>query len=113
MSTFDYGDTPGCFVCGNPQGRNHKVFSAAVLSREAGERVVALFGRGVKVIEFEPQRFRVLVGSCWKHRSNLQLLDPLNLSYGGVINEEMIQDAREGRAPAIPEPEDPPADGKG
>lgn len=70
--------TPGCFVCGGHRegnGYDHNI-AAFVESKEAGERVVQLFG-GLARLDWrptEPNWIQVKVGTCGDHLKNLEQL---------------------------------------
>lgn len=67
--------TPGCFVCGGPDG-GYSNIAAFVDSKEAGEAIVALFQYGAR-LDFrpsEPSWVQVKVGACTLHQPNLERL---------------------------------------
>ncbi|NMB69846.1 hypothetical protein GYA27_01415 [candidate division WWE3 bacterium] len=87
-----------CFVCGTRDrtGRGHfclNNIAAFVTCKAAGERVVAMFGRGARLDyrEREPDRVQVKIGACDKHLSNLKKLE--KLTENGVITEDMVRQA--------------------
>ncbi len=86
--------TPGCFVCGGSTELRINL-SAHVQCKEAGERIVEMFGYGAAYTYpmLEPDNGQVKVGVCKQHRLNLELLDELT-SERGVITVTMIHRAR-------------------
>lgn len=82
--------TPGCFVCGGNETL-HANISGFVNTKEAGERVVAMFDKGAR-LDFrlhEPDRIQVKIGACNNHRKNLEKLDEL-IKETTVITADMI-----------------------
>lgn len=86
--------TPGCFVCGGPEGL-HSNISGFVQCREAGERVVKLVGQGVWMDyrEHSPDRIQVKIGACKGHLPHLQNLH-LRTTVKKTITYKMVEDAR-------------------
>jgi hypothetical protein len=84
--------TPGCFVCGGKQGMYNNI-AAFVITKAAGERVVAMFHQGARLDyrEHEPDWIQVKIGACNRHLPNLQILDGLIDLQGGVITAEMVR----------------------
>lgn len=71
-----------CFVCGGSSSGYLKNIAAFVNTKEAGERVVALFdafngGARLDYREHSPDRVQVKVGACGKHGPHLKKLDLL------------------------------------
>lgn len=92
--------TPGCFVCGGPEGAYHNV-SAFVVTKESGERTVAMFQHGAW-LDFRPHEpgwIQVKVGACPRHLPNLKKLAELTYAAEGVITAEMIKEATEVEQP--------------
>lgn len=89
--------TPGCFVCGGGVGLFSNI-AAFVQCKEAGERVVGMFGgKGARMDyrEYEPDRVQVKIGACDTHKPNLKKLHELtSAAADGVITTEMIEEAR-------------------
>lgn len=90
--------TPGCFVCGGAEGLYGNV-AAFVQCREAGERVVAMFGAGVRLDyrQYEPDRVQVKVGACAAHEGALRTLLRAT-SAEGRLTAGMVRDAAGGGA---------------
>ncbi|MFA5051074.1 MAG: hypothetical protein WC499_03095 [Patescibacteria group bacterium] len=91
-------DNCNCFICGTHDrtGKGHTVLhniAAFVQCKVAGERIVAMFSKGVRLDyrEEEPDRVQVKIGACDKHLVNLQKLD--GLAKDGIITVEKIQEA--------------------
>ncbi len=83
---------PGCFVCGGEEGLYNNV-AAFVNTREAGERVLALFdNKGVRLDyrEHSPDRIQVKLGACEDHINNLEAISHLRK----VITADDIKRAR-------------------
>jgi len=89
-------DTCTCFVC-DLTDRNTMLnnIAAFVQCKDAGERVVEMFGHGARMDyrDHEPDRVQVKVGACDKHLPNLKKL--FELTERGTITDEMIRSARE------------------
>lgn len=85
--------TPGCFICGGEHGF-HDNISAFVQCKEAGERVVSMFKKGLTRLDYrksEPDRVQVKIGACEKHGPNLVYLNELVAP--GIVTEEIIKKA--------------------
>lgn len=87
-------NTPGCFVCGGRTGLYSNI-AAYVRCKDAGERVVAMFGQGARLDyrEHEPDYVQVKLGACSDHLSNLRALK--KLTEDGIITPEIIQNAKD------------------
>jgi hypothetical protein len=88
-------DNCTCFVCGthDRDGKGHTMLNniaAFVQTKEAGERVVAMFNQGawLDYRDYEPDRVQVKIGACDKHLPNLKRLD--KLTDDGIITPEMV-----------------------
>lgn len=96
---------PGCFVCPraeNPPTKREDMemfhnIAAFVVTKEAGERVVAMFGRGawLDYRERTPDRIQVKVGACETHLRNLEALHSVTSRAEGVLTDEFIRIVRE------------------
>lgn len=99
---------PGCFVCGYDFLPTHRRdvekddrfmlrnVAAFVKSREDGDAIVKLFGKGA-VLDYrdsEPHRIQLKFGVCDLHIPALTALRVLSIDAGYFIDEEMIQKAR-------------------
>jgi ribosomal protein S27AE len=85
--------TPGCFVCGGEKGMRNNI-AAFVQCKEAGERVVAMFGQGAW-LDFRPDypdRVQVKVGACKEHVQELNNLEAV--TWDGIITEGLIANAK-------------------
>lgn len=87
-----------CFVCGthDRDGKGHTMLNniaAFVQTKEAGERVVAMFKQGARLDyrEHEPDRVQVKLGACDRHLPNLKKLD--SLVKDGVLTQTMVTTA--------------------
>ena len=92
-------DTCACFICGatDRTGEGYTFvnnIAAFVRTKEAGQRVVAMFKRGARLDyrAFEPNWIQVKIGACDKHLVNLQLLEVLT-DKKHIITEDMIHQA--------------------
>jgi hypothetical protein len=65
-------NTPGCFICGGEPHLYNNI-SGFVESKEAGERIVALFPKGARLDyrPSEPKWIQVKIGACDKHKAAL------------------------------------------
>ena len=84
-----------CFICGDQE---EKGFSTAsyVESFEAGECIVAMFSQGARVVHLsrgEHDLTRVIIGSCYEHRINLEWLRSLTRNNKMIITPELVQRA--------------------
>ncbi len=86
--------TPGCFVCGGKRKLYNNV-SGFMRSKDAGERVVAMFENGawLDYRENEPNWIQVKVGACDKHLDNLKRLHDLTKQEKGIITAQIITEA--------------------
>lgn len=91
-------DMCACFVCGSnnkPRALQRLLHNIAafVRTKEAGERVVAMFKQGARLDyrELQPTHIQVKIGACADHLPNLEML--FELTQGGVITQEMIHQA--------------------
>jgi hypothetical protein len=93
---MDYVD---CFVCPDVQSlrsRTHRTLqhniAGFVECREAGERVVKMFGRGARLDyrESEPDRVQVKIGACDDHLPRLRALDHA-VREAGVISYDGVE----------------------
>ena len=66
--------------------------AAFVASKDAGERIVAMFERGawLDYREYEPNWIQVKIGACDKHKQNLELLERLTIEEKGFITADMV-----------------------
>lgn len=94
---------PSCFVCGeilsgeDRKGPYAHNIAAFVQTKEAGERVVAMFGgKGARLDyrEREPDHLQVKVGACEAHVSNLERLHQITHAAGRIIREDTLAAAR-------------------
>ena len=86
--------TPGCFCCGGKK-RYHNNIAAFVKSKQAGERIVKLFGEygaWLDYREFEPDWIQVKIGACDKHLPNLEKL--AELTSDGIITLDKVEKAK-------------------
>lgn len=91
-------DDCACFVCGthDRDGKGNTILNniaAFVQSKEAGERVVAMFPRGawLDYRDLEPDRIQVKIGACNKHLPKLKKL--YKLTSDGIITATRIGEA--------------------
>lgn len=92
-----------CFCCNSEtiDSEGHKYLnniSGFVRSREAGERVEAMFeGTAARLDfrKFEPTWIQVKIGACDEHKNNLETLHRLTELAGGVIHRDMINIAKQ------------------
>lgn len=82
-----YDELPGCFVCGGPLGV-YDVISARVRSKEAGERIVAMFKQGARLGYND---FNIKVGACKAHLPNLDALHQFTQSIGNRLPEWAVK----------------------
>lgn len=87
--------TPGCFVCGGEDGLRSNI-SGFVKSKEAGERVVAMFDHGARLDwrEFEPLWIQVKIGACTAHVSDLQRLSSATVDANRTISRAMVMEVQ-------------------
>lgn len=86
--------TPGCFICEGPGGY-HTNISGFVQCKEAGERVVAMFGGKGAWLDYReryPDRVQVKVGACKGHKENLERLHA-SVREDGILTEERLKTA--------------------
>ena len=93
-----YDSFPACFVCGAQNDGDHAHgdnIAAFVRSRQAGERVVQMFGGRARLDyrEWEPAWIQVKLGSCKKHLPCLEMLDSLTHANNRIITQEIIAQA--------------------
>jgi hypothetical protein len=85
---------PSCFVCGEDRSGGYSPnISGYVQCKEAGERVVAMFGGKGARLDFrkrEPDYVQVKVVSCKPHTPCLEKLHELTRAAGGIIGDEHI-----------------------
>jgi hypothetical protein len=95
--------TPGCFCCGGDPGLYSNI-SGFVVSKESGEKVVAMFQHGARLDyrEHEPSWIQVKIGACKEHYANLQKLGELTAGEN-VITPKKVADAM-GLPPSIQDP---------
>lgn len=80
-----------CFVCGVLMELSDNI-AAFVRTKEAGERVVEMFGGRARLDfrEYEPDRIQVKVGACAAHASKLQALHTSTRAADCTLNNEII-----------------------
>ena len=86
--------TPGCFVCGGSEGYHTNV-AGFVQCKEAGERVVAMFGGKGAWLDYReryPNRIQAKVGACKAHVPNLEKLHA-SVREDGILTEERLKAA--------------------
>lgn len=86
-------DTPGCFVCGGDHTLYNNI-SGFVRTKDAGERILALFPYGARLDyrSSTPDRVQVKIGACDTHKKCLEKLD--QLCADKIINKEKINEAK-------------------
>lgn len=89
---------PGnCFVCGVRKSHNARGFllhtlTAFAVDNESGDRVVAMFSKGVECFHgFGDEPKCVLVSACDEHLENLKKL--VELTKDGIITNERVREA--------------------
>lgn len=90
-------NTPGCFVCGGPDGLRNNI-AAFVQGKTAGERIVAMFvahygGACLDYRDYEPDWVQVKIGACDDHLGQLKQLCELTAD-GRITCERISEVAR-------------------
>jgi hypothetical protein len=89
-----------CFCCGGEKTLRPNI-AAYVRTREAGERVVAMFETGAR-LDFRPRTpdyVQVKIGACEQHKYRLEKLSNLTYEADGIITAEMIEEAKNYETP--------------
>jgi len=91
----DQDSTSVCFICGDQDEKGFST-SSFVESFDAGERVVAMFTQGARIVHLSRGDYdliRVIIGSCYEHRINLVWLSSLIRNNKMIITPELVQRA--------------------